>query len=722
MTATVLDASPAADALRQVPGPLTGGAPRRPTPRGAVRRPLLTGTLGTAGAPPVAVLVAPAGYGKTALLREWSRRDARPFAWVTLDRRHDLPRCLLSSIARAVDEAVADARSTSIVLVLDDVHLLTSQGAREIIAALTRQPPEGMTIALASRTELGLPLARLRAEGLVTELRPADLAMTRAEAAALLRAGGLRLDRDELDALVRRTEGWPAALSLAALSLAEEPVPGRAVARFGGDDRLIAEYLRDEVLAGLSADQRRFVLHTSILDVLTAPLCDEILERSGSAATLTLLPRAGFPLVALDHTAERYRHHRLLADMLRAELRRTEPDVEAALHRRASGWHASAGDRERALRHALAADEIGRAGDLVWAGLPASIERGSSAAVEHWLTRFTDAQLASHPRLALAAAGTQLAYGQGDLAEHWLKAAAAVPGPEDAGEVRGGIAALQAALGRDGLGRMSEDAARAMELLAPDSPCQALCRLIAGIAGHLRGDHEIARQQLEDGARRAAVPAPQVHALCLSQLALVALDEHDTEEAAGLSTRARSQVARYGLDHYPTSALVLAVSALVRAQRGRIDDAQADLQTAASLLERLTDLARWYEIEVAIVLARAALRMSDVNVARTQLAAAARLAARAPEAVVLHDWLHAAEAGLAECTRSPARLLSSLTTSELQILGYLPTHLSFREIAERTYVSANTVKTQANAVYRKLDVCSRSEAVACARQLGLLDP
>src|SRR3954469_22056262 len=204
MTATVLDASPAADALRQVPGPLTGGAPRRPTPRGAGRRPLLPGPLGTAGAPPVAVLVAPAGYGKTALLREWSRRDARPFAWVTLDRRHDLPRCLLSSIARAVDEAVADARSTSIVLVLDDVHLLTSQGAREIIAALTRQPPEGMTIALASRTELGLPLARLRAEGLVPGLGPADLAMTRAEAAALLRAGGLRLDRDELDALVRR--------------------------------------------------------------------------------------------------------------------------------------------------------------------------------------------------------------------------------------------------------------------------------------------------------------------------------------------------------------------------------------------------------------------------------------------------------------------------------------------------------------------------------------
>jgi LuxR family maltose regulon positive regulatory protein len=268
---------------------------------------------------------------------------------------------------------------------------------------------------------------------------------------------------------------------------------------------------------------------------------------------------------------------------------------------------------------------------------------------------------------------------------------------------------------------MGSDAARASWLVASDSPCQALCGLVGGVAEHMLGRRGPARERLEDGARRAAVTAPQLHALCLSQLALLALDEGDWEGAAQLVTRARSQLARYGLDRYPTSALVLAVSALVRAQRGRVEEASDDAREAAALLDRLTDLARWYEIEVQIVLARAALRLSDVSGARARLAEAGRLAARAPDAVVLHEWLHAVEADLAEFTRSSSRLPSSLTTAELRILHFLPTHLSFREIAERTYVSANTVKTQANAVYRKLDVRSRSQAVACARGLGLLD-
>ena len=239
--------------------------------------------------------------------------------------------------------------------------------------------PAEISVALAGRTELPVPVARLRAAGQVTEFRHRDLALTRTEAAALLRIAGLRLGTEEIDALLHSTEGWPAALSLAALSLADQPVPGPAVARFGGGDRLVAEYLRDEVLADLSEDDLSSSLGTSILDVLTAPLCDAVLERTDSAATLARLLRSNVPLVALDRTAERFRHHRLLADMLRAQLRRTQPELEAALHRRASAWHASAGDRERGLRHALAAHELGRAGELVWGGVPSSLEQGSSA-------------------------------------------------------------------------------------------------------------------------------------------------------------------------------------------------------------------------------------------------------------------------------------------------------------------------------------------------------
>ncbi len=192
-------------------------------------------------------------------------------------------------------------------------------------------------------------------------------------------------------------------------------------------------------------------------------------------------------------------------------------------------------------------------------------------------------------------------------------------------------------------------------------------------------------------------------------------------QATRLATRARAQVARSGLERYPTSALVLAVAALVRAQRGGVDEARADAAAATILLDELVDLAPWYEAEVRIVLGRVALRLSELNQARDQLAGAQRLAAQLPEAIVLQAWLREVAADVDAYATTAQSLPLSLTTAELKILRFLPTHLSFREIAERTFVSANTVKTQANAVYRKLDVCSRSEAVARASGLGLLD-
>jgi LuxR family maltose regulon positive regulatory protein len=181
------------------------------------------------------------------------------------------------------------------------------------------------------------------------------------------------------------------------------------------------------------------------------------------------------------------------------------------------------------------------------------------------------------------------------------------------------------------------------------------------------------------------------------------------------------QVDRYGLGDYPTSALVLAVSALTRARRGRVEDAQDDARRARRLLEALTDFMPWYEVETRVALARAALRLSDVVGARELLAAASRHALRTPEAIVLREWIDDAEAQAAEVSAAAALLApSSLTTAELRVLGFLPTHLSFREIAARLHVSANTVKTQAHAVYRKLDASSRSEAVARAIGVGLL--
>lgn len=692
--------------------------PARPSaPRGGVRRPRLVAALAADEHQPLAAIVAPAGFGKTTLLREWSAHDPRPFAWLALNAGHDSAWALTRAVAQAVDATRADAVDGRIVLVLDDVQVLRSDPARDTLAAIVDQLPDDVAVALASRTELPIPVARLRAEGVVSELRDSDLALTRTEAATLLRSAGLELERHDIDALFRTTEGWPVALSLAVRALADQPVPGAAAARFGGADRLVAHYLRDELLAALTAEDRRFARRTAILDVLTAPACDSVLERSDSDAVLSRLLRSGFPLVALDRTDERYRHHRLLRGLLRAELARTDADLEAELHHRASVWYSRSGDPERGLRHALAAQELTRAGDLVWAGVPLSVEQGSSEALERRLGRFTTRQIAAHARLALAAAGTELVHGQGARAEHWLAAAAAAGTDR---EVAGGVAALHAALGRNGPARAAEEAEQAAALLAPNSPCQALCGLVRGVAAHLLGDRELARECLQDGVRRAAVPAPHVHALCLAQLALMAIEEHDWEAAARLSSRARAQVTRYGLASYATSALVLAVAALVRVHRGRVEAGRADADAAEQALEQFTDLADFHEAEVRVVLARTALKLSELNAARAQLAAVARLAARCPEAVVLHRWLREAEAGADAFAEAAGHVASSLTTAELKILQFLPTHLTFREIGQRTFVSANTVKTQANAIYRKLHVRSRSEAVALARTLGLL--
>ena len=250
---------------------------------------------------------------------------------------------------------------------------------------------------------------------------------------------------------------------------------------------------------------------------------------------------------------------------------------------------------------------------------------------------------------------------------------------------------------------MGEDAARAHALEPEDSRWRSICCLLEGVADHLTGDRDAAEERLEEGVRRASVTAPDLQTLCLAQLALLAVERGDWDTAALFAARARAQVDRYELARYPTSALVFAVSAVVRARMGRVEAAQADVREATRLLGMLTDFIPWYEIETRVALARAALRLSDLPGARELVDEAARRARRTPEAVVLHQWVDdvAAEvdAAFASATCAP----ELLTTAELRILKFLPTHLSFKEIAGRLYVSGNTVKTQAHAVYRKLD-------------------
>jgi LuxR family transcriptional regulator, maltose regulon positive regulatory protein len=718
MTATATLPSPSAPRLVVLPA-----APGAASGRGLVARARLIRRLMEVRDVSLTLLVAPAGYGKTTTLLEWAQHDERPFAWVALERADDEPEHLLASLARATDPLTG--RDREFVLVLDDVQLLTSEGAIDVLAGLVEHPPPGAHVVLASRCEPPLPLGRLRAHREVLELTPRDFIMTRGEAAALLELAGVALSAADVNALVRRTEGWPAGLYLAALSLRDQSDAQGAIARFGGDDRIVSDYVADALLSDLPAEQVAFLQRTSVLDRLSGPLCDAVLAQAGSARTLQDLARANALVVRLDRTDEWYRYHGLLAQMLRAELRRREPQLEGELHRRASRWHADHGDVDAAIRHAAAAGDAQLAGDLLWTNAFRYIPQGHNATVRRWLSHFTDEQTADHAPLALVAANAHLADGDRDHAEHWTAAAARaldrVPARRRAPALEAGIITMRSAIARDGVQRMRDDAARAYALDADDSPWRSMDRLLEGTACHLLGMRERASALLGEGSRRGVVAAPSVNALCLSQLALLAVEREDWARATELAARARSQLDRFRLAGYPTMSLVLAVAALTQAQRGRVQAAKDDCAEAARLLDEMDDFAPWYVAEVRIVLARVALRLSDVVGARA-LIEAAELAVRAnPETPVLAAWLEDASAQVDAYSSCAVDAPASLTTAELRILGLLPTHLSFREMGTRLYVSPNTVKTQAQAVYRKLDASSRSEAVARARALGLLE-
>jgi LuxR family maltose regulon positive regulatory protein len=327
---------------------------RRPRTRpGTVRRSSLIGRLARDDSRPIVSVVAPAGYGKTTLLSQWAENNGQAFAWVSVDEADNDPKVLLSYVAEALDavqavggrvfDALASpassvpgsvvprlgsafaAMTSPVVLVLDDVHVLHNSECRAALSVLADNVPGGSRLAFAGRDEPPLRIARLRAEGRILEIGPGDLSLSRGEAASLLRAAEVALGEDDLAELHMRTEGWAAGLYLAALYLREGGSLPRAVVSFGGDDRLVSEYVESEFLERISRRQREFLTRTSVLERLSGPLCDAVLVAAGSTATLAGLAKSNLLLVPLDRRGEWYRYHHLFRDMLLAQLERLSP-------------------------------------------------------------------------------------------------------------------------------------------------------------------------------------------------------------------------------------------------------------------------------------------------------------------------------------------------------------------------------------------------------------
>ena len=400
---------------------------------------------------PIVSVVAPAGYGKTTLLSQWADCSGQSFAWVSVDEADNDPKVLLSYVAAALDavepigERVFDAlaspassvpgsvvprlgsafssMTSPVVLVLDDVHLLRNSECRAALSVLADHVPAGSRLALAGRAEPPLRIARLRAEGKIMEIGPADLSLTREEASSLLRDAGLALAEEDVAELHKRTEGWPAGLYLAALYLREGGPFAGAVVSFGGDDRLVSDYMESEFLSRISARQRVFLTRTAALERMGGPLCDAVLEMGGSAAVLEELAGSNLLLVPLDRRGEWYRYHHLFRDMLLAELRRLEPGLIPVLRRRAAGWCLDNGMPEEALEYCMAAGDVDGAARLVGQLAVPAYRQGRVTTIQRWFGWLEDrGGIEGHPMVAVLASLFSALTGRPVEAGRWADA------------------------------------------------------------------------------------------------------------------------------------------------------------------------------------------------------------------------------------------------------------------------------------------------------------
>jgi ATP/maltotriose-dependent transcriptional regulator MalT len=427
--------------------------------RDLVPRPRLSERLEQGSAGKLMLISAPAGFGKTTLLTEWltaapaTPAGARLTAWVSLDRGDNDPASFWAYVIAALQKVapgtggsalallqasqpppaetllttlVNDLAATAdgIVLVLDDYHVVDAHEVHDGMAFLLDHLPPQLHVVIASRADPAFPLARLRARGELTEIRAADLRFTPGEAAAYLNGlMGLQLTANDVAALEARTEGWIAALQLAALSMQGRDDATAFIASFAGDDRYVVDYLAEEVLQRQPGPVQAFLLRTSILGRLSGPLCDAVTGQSGGTAMLAALDRGNLFVVPLDDRRRWYRYHHLFADVLQARLLAEQSGQVKELHQRASAWFERYGEQPAAIGHALTAGDFGRAADLIELAIPAMRRVRQETTVHGWLQALPDEVIRVRPVLSVGAAGALLASGQLDGVEGWLRSA-----------------------------------------------------------------------------------------------------------------------------------------------------------------------------------------------------------------------------------------------------------------------------------------------------------
>jgi LuxR family maltose regulon positive regulatory protein len=727
-------------------GPRLSAPIHRP---GLVRRSRLLERLSLTSAQPLVVLVAPAGYGKTTALAQWVEADHRDAMWVTVETSDNDPARMLDQIGIALRHLEGDSalvarprpsrgltvadlveqvrkRGRPVLLALDDLHHLQRTPVPNLLVELATRLPAGSQVAMASRTHSPLRLGRLRAERLCVEFGPADLAFDASEAAEVFARAATNVSPEDVLRLLDRTEGWPAGIYLAAVALRDRVDLTAAPDRFSGDDAYIADFFRDELMAGESPETVRFLLRTSVLGSLSAELSDAVLGTSDSADRLAEIEQRNLFLVPLDHRREWYRYHRLFAETLTAELRRREPGEEQRVHRRAADWYEQQGMVEQAVAHWSAGSEPTKV-----AGLGARYGRpfvasGRIATVRGWFEAIGPEAVESDPPAALTAAWTYALSGDPARAHRFLLAAGRAeftgPMPDGHASLRSGVTLLRATMGSRGIERMRVDALEAVELEPPGSPFHPAAALTLGVADLLSGSADDASKHLEQAALLGREHGRASAQLALAELALLALDRHDDAKADDYARKAHEVMTAGDLQNDMLSVLTHLVTAQAHLRAQRRDAARHELGTSVRLyLAAPATAIPWLATQTALVLGEVSLQLEDVTAAHTRLEDARLQLARLPTEGILRNRLNALSEALTQARVRGARPSAmALTPAEERVLRLLPTHLSLSEIGDELHVTRHTVKSQVVSIYRKLQASTRTEAVNRARELGLL--
>ena len=743
-TDTCEAASPAANA-----GPvLLDAKVSVPEPRvGSVSRAGLVETARSSHCRVVAV-TAPAGYGKSAFLAQWAAAEDRRVAWVSVDRLDDDPAILLASVASACCRAglcdadlLADLGDRSVpalgcaaprlasalraspvpfVLMLDGLHELRSPACRDVLEVIISAIPRGSQLAAASRSEQP-HLPRHRVYGDALEFGPIDLALDADGARQIFAQVNVSLTPGRAAAMAEQTEGWPVGLSLAAL-IAQDSRGQTATVT--GDDRYVADYLYHEVLSQQPKAVQRFLRRTAVLDQLSASLCEAVLGSPAAAIDLRRLEAAGLFLIPLDRRRQWYRYHAMFREFLVGELGRTEPGIVMTLRQRAADWYESNGFPELALEQLLRAADWDRSVRLAATLALPTRNAGQLPTVVRWFAAIGDANIRRYPPLAVLAGWEGVLTGDPARAEGWAAFAdtasfetAPVDGAASFDSAR---AMLRAGMCTAGPEQMMADAAFAVAQEPAWSPYRDTALWLLGEAHWLAGRTCEARGLLDEASAAATMSSSGNFVLCESELAVLAMDRGEWGTAADRLGHALATIDEKGMDDYVLSILGFAAAARLSLHHCDVKQAGRQLDRAMRARPSATYVLPFVAVRLRLQLAKVCVAMADPVTARQLLREIDDILVRRPALGTLVDEVDEFRSVLAPRGTPGTHRGPPLTSAELRLLPYLQTHLTVRGIAERLFVSPETVKSEVSSIYRKLGVSTRGQAVQQAAAIGLL--